>query len=422
MDANRLPNAGVPTGSAAHLERCPSLAQLPPPPPGKTGWPWTKECPPLPDVMPDGSPWPRVSIVSPSLNQGQFIEETIRSVLLQGYPNLEYIIVDGGSIDDSVDVILKYEPWLAYWTSEPDDGQSDAINKGFGRATGEIVAWLNSDDVYLPGALCARAQVFGRHPETDLTYGAYVLVDESSQQTQRFQVPPFDMATLTLWNYMPQPTVFMRQQVLDRIGYLDRSLHYVMDYDYWLRAAISGLRIERVPGYIASFRRHGASKTVSHEAPIWEETARVFDRLFGQRELPTGLYQIERRARARLHWHRALCFLHAGLRSEARTHSALSVDTYDLTITREDLEFAVDKLLHGTDGCLISPPGLKSRFLELNSGSDAFGFLQRLAAWCFCIASILQACCRRAAKRIWPLLFRRTVCLYAALHSQVRNS
>ena len=117
--------------------RCPTINELPSPPPGKRGWPWTEDSPQLPDTMPDGSPWPKISIVTPSLNQGPFIEETIRSVLLQGYPNLEYIIMDGGSTDESIEIIKKYEPWLAYWESEPDRGQSHAINKGFQRASGD---------------------------------------------------------------------------------------------------------------------------------------------------------------------------------------------------------------------------------------------------------------------------------------------
>ena len=137
--------------------RCRTLTELPPPPAGKSGWPWTVETPPVPLARPDGSPWPRISIVTPSYNQGQFIEETIRSVLLQGYPDLEYIIIDGGSTDQSVEIIKKYEAWLTYSVSENDGGQSHAINKGFERATGVLLSWLNSDDVLLPDALAAVA-------------------------------------------------------------------------------------------------------------------------------------------------------------------------------------------------------------------------------------------------------------------------
>ena len=147
---------------SALVRRCPTLAELPTPPAGKTGWPWTVETPPLPPARPDGSPWPRISIVTPSYNQGQFIEETIRSILLQGYPDLEYIIIDGGSTDQSVEIIKKYEPWLTYWVSEKDRGQAHAINKGFARVSGEIGGYLNSDDFYLPNALSAAAVSFIR--------------------------------------------------------------------------------------------------------------------------------------------------------------------------------------------------------------------------------------------------------------------
>src|ERR1700758_987177 len=118
--------------------RCPTLDELPPPPIDKDGWPWTDDSPQLPDATVDGKPWPLLSVITPAYNQGQFIEETIRSVLLQGYPNLEYIIIDGGSKDGTVEVIRKYERWLSYWVTEPDNGQSHAINKGFRRARGEI--------------------------------------------------------------------------------------------------------------------------------------------------------------------------------------------------------------------------------------------------------------------------------------------
>ena len=137
-----------------------TLKDLPPAPEGKRGWPWTEQTEPLPDKMADGSDWPRISIVTPSYNQGQFIEETIRSVLLQGYPNLEYIIIDGSSDDNSVEVIKKYESWLAHWVSEPDNGQSDALNKGFHYSSGTISAYLNSDDLYFPNVFWDVADVF----------------------------------------------------------------------------------------------------------------------------------------------------------------------------------------------------------------------------------------------------------------------
>src|SRR5262245_29806610 len=128
--------------------RCPNLSDLPSPPPNRQGWPWTQEGAPRLDGTP-GECWPRISIVTPSYNQGRFLEETIRSVLLQGYPDLEYIVIDGGSADDSVEIIRKYERWLSFWVSERDRGQVDAINKGLRRCSGVLRNWLNSDDFLL---------------------------------------------------------------------------------------------------------------------------------------------------------------------------------------------------------------------------------------------------------------------------------
>ncbi|MBC7078479.1 MAG: glycosyltransferase, partial [Synergistales bacterium] len=160
------------------LVHCPTLRDLPLPPPNKEGWPWTEESPQPPENPTYGSSFlPRVSVVTPSYNQAQFIEETIRSVLLQGYPNLEYLILDGGSTDGSVELIRKYEPWLAYWVSERDEGQADAINRGWRRSTGEILAYLNSDDVYAPGAIHRAVIYLLAHPNAVAVVGSYKLID-----------------------------------------------------------------------------------------------------------------------------------------------------------------------------------------------------------------------------------------------------
>jgi len=156
---------------------CPSLSELPQPPSGKDGWPWTGQSPSLPDKMPDGRPWPKISVVTPSYNQGNYIEETIRSVLLQSYPNLEYVIIDGGSTDNSVEIINKYEAWLTYWVSEKDRGQSHAINKGLKHATGDIFHWLNSDDQFTQGALEAAARAVRSEPDAVAWAGSCARVD-----------------------------------------------------------------------------------------------------------------------------------------------------------------------------------------------------------------------------------------------------
>ena len=156
---------------------CPSFVDLPPPSSDKIGWPWNEDSI---DISISTLSWescPRISIITPSYNQAQFLEETIRSVLLQGYPDLEYIVMDGGSSDNSAEVIQKYEPWLAYWESEQDRGQCHAINKGWNRITGEITGWLNSDDIYRPGALRYVMEAFRHNPDAVVVVGACALTD-----------------------------------------------------------------------------------------------------------------------------------------------------------------------------------------------------------------------------------------------------
>lgn len=245
----------------------PTLNQLPPPPPGKTDWPWTEDSPQLPDAMPDGSPWPRVSIVTPSYNQAQFIEETIRSVLLQGYPNLEYIIIDGGSIDGSVEIIRKYEPWLAYWVSEKDNGQSHAINKGFERATGEWFAWLNSDDVYEPRVFSAVMSMANSSPKTALFHGDIVLTDQDGT-VHGYGLTSSNPQDLINWmdgKGLAQPATFWRSRLFEEIGQLKINLRFIMDYEFFLRASMKH-ELSHIPHPLARFRIHPASKTSTMES------------------------------------------------------------------------------------------------------------------------------------------------------------
>ena len=179
--------------------------------------------------MPDGSPWPRFSVVTPSLNQGEFIEETIRSVLLQGHANLEYIVIDGGSSDNSVETIQKYEPWIKFWVSESDRGQSHAINKGFRRATGPILGWLNSDDTYTKGALQKACDGFVQAPDAALVYGICNSIDIDGDFTGQKVPGPLDLTRLVSEVYFWQPAVFMRTTAIRDLGYLDEDLHIGMD-------------------------------------------------------------------------------------------------------------------------------------------------------------------------------------------------
>jgi glycosyltransferase involved in cell wall biosynthesis len=262
---------------------CPTLKDLPSPPQGETGWPWTEESPQLPDAMPDGSVWPKITIVTPSLNQGRFIEETIRSVLLQGYPDLEYIIVDGGSSDESVQTIQKYEKWLAYWVSEPDQGQSAAINKGFERSTGAIGAWINSDDLYEAQALEKASRAFLGHQNISIVYGNCSNIDETGKTFSISRSKTYDRDRLIrCWpNYIAQPTTFFLLSAFKSLGSLDPSLQFAMDYDLWIRLGTKGSGLY-LPLHIARFRVHHDSKTNRGPFTYWPEMRRVSRRYGAQ--------------------------------------------------------------------------------------------------------------------------------------------
>ena len=241
--------------------RCPTLHELPPPPPGKTGWPWTEESPQLPDAMPDGSPWPRVSIVTPSYNQGQFIEETIRSVLLQGYPNLEYMIIDGGSTDESVEIIRKYEPWLTYWVSEPDRGQAHAINKGFERATGDVLGYLNSDDYFFSQMVWTGVKVLHAHPDCCVVHSNAYVVNESSEIVGEYRSKYLDSVSFIQHDYICQPATLFRRDLWNSIGPFNEHLHFVLDYAYWLQALLQGFGFCYVDQFWAAARMWEEAKS-----------------------------------------------------------------------------------------------------------------------------------------------------------------
>jgi glycosyltransferase involved in cell wall biosynthesis len=251
--------------------QCPRIKDLPSLRREKKGWPWTEETPHLPNTMPDGRPWPRISIVTPSYNQGNFIEETIRSVLLQSYYNLEYIIIDGGSTDKSIDIIKKYEPWLTHWVTEPDRGQAHAINKGFKRATGEIVAWLNSDDVYFPGVLTIVAKLFSQKTTSDILYGDCVFVNKEGKLARKKRANDFDIKSFLGKQAIPQPSMFIKRSALSQVGYLDEKLNYAFDRKFWLIAGINpNNTLTYVSKIFSKYRLHEKSKGVSekHEMDI----------------------------------------------------------------------------------------------------------------------------------------------------------
>lgn len=274
---------------------CANLAEFPSPSSSKMGWPWTEQTEGLPQNMSDGSELPMISIITPSYNQGQFIEETIRSVLLQCYPNLEYIIIDGGSTDNSVEIIKKYDKWITYWVSEPDRGQAHGINKGLERATGEILAYLNSDDYYLPGALWKVAEHWCQFPQTDLIHGRCRYVNEQGDKIgeQFGNITRFD-EIIDLWDVwwkqrqFVQPEVFWTKRITDKVGLFREELFYAMDYDYWCRILNGGGIVGTINEELSCFRFASHQKS-NHREDVANELLHIVSSFIWDDAIPLPL-------------------------------------------------------------------------------------------------------------------------------------
>ncbi len=219
---------------------------------------------------------PLVSVITPSFNQVHFLEETIQSVLGQDYPQIEYIIVDGGSTDGSVDMIKKYEGRLAWWISEQDQGQTDAINKGFAHSKGEVLAWINSDDTYNPRAVGQAVKYLIENPDVAMVYADCNFINEAGRVIGKFNSKQTDYRRLREgYVHIPQQTMFFRAKYWQELGPLDPSFYFAMDYDLWTRIA-SKAPIKYLTGQTwANFRIHDLGKTITHDDRCWPEMLRV---------------------------------------------------------------------------------------------------------------------------------------------------
>lgn len=235
---------------------------------------------------------PRISIVTPSFRQNAFIARTLDSVLDQSYPNLELIVQDGGSQDGTVLTLERYAPRLTHWVSEPDAGQGDAINRGFATSTGEIMAWLNSDDLLMPGSLATVARFFAARPDVDVVYGHRIIVDADDKEIGRWVLPTHEAEVLRWADWIPQETLFWRRSAWERVGgRIDTSFQFALDWDLLLRFQQANLNIERIPRFLGAFRVHADQKTSAQMVELGHgEMARLRRRNFGRDVSPEEIH------------------------------------------------------------------------------------------------------------------------------------
>lgn len=261
-----------------------------------------------------------MTVITPTLNQAPFIEATIRSVVSQGYVNLQYLVIDGGSTDGTVDILKRYEPWISGWISEADHGQSHAINKGLALADGEFVAWLNSDDIYLPGAIAEAARVLSRDADAAMVYGSAYGLDAEGAPVWEFPAARFDPVKTLVRNPIPQPAAFMRTEALRAAGGLDESLHLMNDVELWLRLARQGT-LRSHPRRWAGVRLHREAKTLRCQDDLWAENLRVTEALLADPAWSAERDAV-RRARGYAHWFASMTSYRLGDVAGARKHVA----------------------------------------------------------------------------------------------------
>ena len=280
-----------------------------------------------------GGQTPKVSIVVPSFNQARYLETALRSILDQDYPDLEVIVIDGGSTDGSLAILERYAPRLAYWVSEPDAGQADGINKGLRCATGEIVAWLNSDDVYLPGAVRQAVEALGAEADAGLVYADGIMVDSEQVLLDRHRYRPLDLVDLLSFEVLLQPTVFMRRSLLDQVGYLDSSYQLILDHELWVRFAARS-QLQHVRSFWALERTHADAKTIARAGEFVAEARRMLARAGDDPRLSAVMQRHPRRIDAGFNVFAARRLIDAGQYRLAFRHVLTALVRHPPTVAR----------------------------------------------------------------------------------------
>jgi len=277
---------------------------------------------------------PLVSIITPSFNQAAFLEHTMQSVLEQDYADIEYIVVDGGSTDGSVDIIKKYTDRLTWWISEKDNGQAEAINKGFRHAKGEIIAWINSDDTYLPGTITTLVESFQKEPEAVIVHGDLKVIDQDNKMINKICYGNWGLQGLMEFRIIGQPAVFMRRTALEIAGFLDCNYHFLLDHQLWLRVAQQG-RVIYIPKEWACARYHPQAKNVSQAPSFGEEAYRILNWMKTEPGLQKDFTSNWRKCEAGAHRINARYLLDGGLPAEALKAYTKSFYAYPPTALSE---------------------------------------------------------------------------------------
>jgi len=301
---------------------------------------------------------PLVSIITPSYNQGKYIEETLRSVLLQDYPNIEYIVIDGASTDNSVEVIEKYRDRLAFFVSEKDDGQSDAINKGFSMAHGEIIAWLNSDDVYTEHAVARAVDALIQNPEVGFVYSNVLSMDMRSEVFNTMTFGDWGLPELMRFKIICQPGVFMRKKALDAVGYLNPAHHYLMDHHLWLKIAAK-YPVQYIDEFWAAARYHPEAKNLTGGGHYGDEAFNLLDWMKSQPLMADTLNENLKEIEAGAHHLRAHYLLDSGENWNA-FKSYLKAVVRDSRVLRTDYQRMGFALVNS----IVPVSRLKTFFLE----------------------------------------------------------